>query len=212
MVNKEPDTDDQSAGYYCNARIREHRVPDEWDQDVGYCANRAGMRTDHFDEGRCYLHGGGSKTANKGNNNGETHGLYSDRQNYYQHRSADEQAWIDAVVKSLLDDAPFAADNMAKLQMVRNIAIDMHKQQRANNYIDEVGVVHKDKTVGYTDDGRPIKEDQENVLNVAYDRLNRTMTRQMKELGILDDPESQNAEAKQNIANELSEIRKQRDN
>jgi len=206
MANKDPDDD-----WYCNAHIREHRVPDEWDQDEAFCANKAGFRTDHVGDGRCYLHGGASKTHNKGNAYAETHGLYSDRQNYYKHRSDEEQAWIDAVVESLLDDAPFDADNMAKLQMVRNIAIDMHKQQRANNYIDEVGVVNKDKTVGYTDDGRPIKEDVENVLNVAYDRLNRTMTRQMKELNILDSPDSEQAQANQNIANELSAIRKQRD-
>ena len=207
MANKSDDDD-----WYCNAKIRSHRVPDEWDQDVAYCANKAGFRTDHVGDGRCYLHGGGSKTANEGNNYAETHGLYADRQNYYSNRSTEEQQWIDGVVESLLDDAPFDADNMAKLQMVRNIAIDMHKQQRANDYIDEVGVVNKDKTTGYTEDGRPIKEDVENVLNVAYDRLNRTMTRQMKELGILDDPDSQQAEANQNIANELSAIREERSN
>ena len=207
MANKSDDDD-----WYCNAKIRSHRVPDEWDQDVAYCANKAGFRTDHVGDGRCYLHGGGSKTANKGNNYAETHGLYADRQNYYSNRSTEEQQWIDGVVESLLDDAPFDADNMAKLQMVRNIAIDMHKQQRANDYIDEVGVVNKDKTTGYTEDGRPIKEDVENVLNVAYDRLNRTQTRQMKELGLLDDPDSQQAEANQNIANELSAIREERSN
>ncbi len=206
MPNK--DTDDE---WYCNAKIRDHRVPDEWDQDIAYCANKAGFRTDHTGEGRCYLHGGASVEANKGNTHAETHGLYTNRQSYYENRSDEQQAWIDAVVESLLDDAPFSADNMAKLQMVRNIAIDMHKQQRANDYIDEVGLVEKDKTVGYTDDGKPIKEDQENVLNVAYDRLNRTQTRQMKELGLLDDPESQQAEANNNIANELSNLRSDRD-
>lgn len=206
MPNKNDDDD-----WYCNARIREHRVPDDWDQDVGYCANKAGFRTDHTGDGRCFLHGGAARSANEGNNHAETHGMYADRQNYYQNRSTEEQQWIDAVVESLLDDAPFDADNMAKLQMVRNIAIDMHKQQRANDYIDEVGVVHKDKTTGYTEDGRPIKEDIENPLNVAYDRLNRTMTRQMKELGILDDPDSQQAEAQNNIANELSSLREEQD-
>jgi len=97
---------------------------------------------------------------------------------------------------------------MAKLQMVRNIAIDMHKQRRANEYIDEVGIVEEDKTIGYTDDGRPLMEDQENTLNVAYDRLTRTMTRSMKELNLLDSPDSQQAEAQANIAKELSEMRK----
>jgi len=87
----------------------------------------------------------------------------------------------------------------------------MHKAKRANNYIDEVGVVHKDKTTGYTDDGRPIKEDVENPINIAYDRLNRTLTRQMKELGCLSDPDSQQADAQQNIADELAALRDARD-
>lgn len=205
MPNKEKKED------YCSAKIRDHRVPDEWDQDVAYCANRSGFRTDHFDEGRCYLHGGASKSANEGNNHAEKHGMYADRQNYYQNRSTEEQQWIDAVVESLLDDAPFSHDNFAKLQMVRNIAIDMHKMQDANTFIDQAGIVQKDKTVGYSQDGTPIKEDQENPINVTYDRLNRTMTRQLKELGILDDPDSQQAEAQNNIANELSALRAARD-
>jgi hypothetical protein len=204
MPNKTTDDD-----WYCNAKIRDHRVPEDWDQDIAYCANKAGFRTDHTGDGRCYLHGGALKEAQKGNNYAETHGMHSDRQNYYNNRSTEEQQWIDAVIESLLDDAPFDADNMAKLQMVRNIAIDMHKQQRANDYIDEVGVVHKDKTTGYTDDGRPIKEDVENPINIAYDRLTRTLTRSMKELGLLDDPESQQAEANNNIANELSKMREE---
>lgn len=201
MAHKEKKDD------YCNAKIREHRVPDEWDQDVAYCANKAGFRTDHFGEGRCYLHGGGSKTANEGNNYAEKHGLHADRQNYYKNRSTDEQQWIDAVVESLLDDAPFGPDNFAKMTMLRNVAIDMHKLKNANDFVDQAGLVQTDQTVGYSNDGKPIKEDKENPVNITYDRLNRTMTRQLKELGILDDPESQKADAQENIANELSALR-----
>lgn len=204
MPNKEPTEE------HCSARVRDPQIPDDWDQDTGYCANRAGFRTDHVGEGRCYLHGG--CVDNEGTNHAEKHGLYADRQNYYDNRSTEEQNWIDAVVESLLDDAPFSPDNFAKMQMLRNVAIDMHKLQRANSYIDEKGVVHKDKTVGYTDDGRPIKQDEENVLNIAYDRLNRSTTRQLKELGVLSDPDSQNAEAKQSIADELSKLRSAREN
>jgi hypothetical protein len=87
----------------------------------------------------------------------------------------------------------------------------MHKLKNANDYIDEKGVVHKDKTVGYTDDGKPIKMDEENVLNIAYDRLDRATTRKLEKLGVLDDPESQKAEAQKNIADELSELRKARE-
>jgi len=192
----------------CGARVKQ--TPDGVDE--AYCENKAGFRTDHVGDGKCYLHGGAATTAMKGNNHAEKHGLYANRQSYYENRTEQEKAWIDAVVESLLDDAPFG-DNppFAKLQMVRNIAIDMHKLQRANDYIDEKGVVDRDKTVGYTDDGKPIKMDEENVLNVAYDRLNRTMTRQLKELGMLDDPDSQQAEAQANIASELAALRQERD-
>lgn len=201
----------------CNARVRNY--PDDWPTDEdgepqeGYCAHPAGFRTTHSGDGKCYLHGGASSYPNKGNTYSETHGLYTNRQPYYDNRSNAEQRWIDAVVESLLDDMPGgdADPSMAKLEMVRNIAIDMHKERRANDYIDEVGVVHRDKTVGYTDDGRPIKEDQENPLNIAYDRLSRNITRNMEKLGILDDPESQKADAQQNIANELSALRDARD-
>lgn len=203
MSDKEP------MDEHCGAEVRPKRVPDEWDQDVGYCANRAGFRTDHVGEGRCYLHGGIS--ANHGTNYAEKHGLYADRQNYYKNRSTNEQRWIDSIVESIMDDAPFGPDAKYKLEMVRNLAIDMHKLKNANDYIDEKGVVHKDKTVGYTDDGQPIKMDEENVLNIAYDRLDRATTRKLEKLGVLNDPESQRAEAEQNIANELSELRKQRE-
>ena len=193
----------------CGAHVKQ--IPEGMDE--AFCEHPAGFRTDHTGDGRCYLHGGCVRSSVEGNNFRETHGLYSDRQSYYEHRDDKECAWIDAVVESLLDDAPFGDDPpFAKLQMIRNIAIDMHKLQRANDYIDEKGVVDRDKTVGYTDDGNPIKMDEENVLNVAYDRLNRTMTRQLKELSILDSPDSQQAEAQANIASELASLRQERDN
>lgn len=195
--------------YYCSAQVRDPQIPDEWDQDYGYCKNRAGFRTNHVGEGRCYLHGGIS--VSHGTNYAEKHGLYADRQNYYDNRRPTEQQWIDSIVESILDDAPFGPEAKYKLEMVRNVAIDMHKMKNANDYIDEKGVVHKDKTVGYTDDGKPIKMDEENVLNIAYDRLDRATTRKLEKLGVLDDPESQKAEAQKNIANELSELRKARE-
>lgn len=203
MPNKEPDD------FYCSARVREPQIPDEWDQDEGYCANRAGFRTDHVGDGRCYLHGGLTKA--EGNNNAETHGMYAGRQNYYNNRSTVEQQWIDGIVESILDDAAFGPEAKYKLEMVRNIAIDMHKMKNANDYIDDKGVIHKDKTVGYTDDGKPIKMDEENAINIAYDRLDRSTTRKLEKLGVLNDPESQKAEANQNLAEELSELRKSRE-
>lgn len=195
----------------CGSKVK--HTPDDWDDDQeGYCMNIEGYKCDNPDADRCYLHGGvADNGAPEGNNNAEKHGLKADRQNYYENRSYKEQQWIDAVIESLLDDAPFGADNFAKFQMLRNVAIDMHKMQNANEYIDEVGVVHRDKTVGYTDDGKPIKVDEENVVNVAYDRLQKGMIRSLKELGCLEDPDSQQAEADKDIASELAKMRESRE-
>ncbi len=194
----------------CGAKVR--HTPDEWDDDTtGYCMNPEAFRCDDPDANRCYLHGGADNGPPEGHNNGEKTGMYSDRQNYYNNRSFEEQQWIDAVIESLLDDAPFGPQSFAKMQMLRNVAIDMHKMKNANEYIDEVGVVHRDKTVGYTDDGKPIKVDEENAINIAYDRLQKSTLRTLKRLGVLQDPESQKADAQKNIANELSKIRKERD-
>lgn len=42
----------------------------------GKCQHVAGHRTDHVGTGKCYLHGGASKGAPKGNKNAYKHGLY----------------------------------------------------------------------------------------------------------------------------------------
>lgn len=41
------------------------------------CQHQAGHRTDHVGTGKCYLHGGASKGAPKGNKNALKHGIYS---------------------------------------------------------------------------------------------------------------------------------------
>lgn len=184
----------------------------------GYCALIAGYGTDHEGDGRCKFHGGcgGSDTTEPGSNYAETHGLHSKRSNYYDNRPAEEKAWIDKTIQSMLDDAPFTKDDFQKFGMLRNIAIDMHKLRRANDYIDEEGLVSENVVRG--EDGEPIvnqsgevvTQPDENPVNLAYDRLNRTMTKQLKELGLLDDPDSQQAEANASIAEELSEMRNNR--
>lgn len=182
-------------------------------QDGGYCALVAGYGTDHKGEGKCKYHGG-CAGAPKGNQNAKKHGIYSQRSNYYEDLSAEEQAWVDELVSSMLDDAPFTRENFQKFQMLREIGIDMHKARTANNYIGEEGVVQDN--VVRDDEGNPIMRDgelvtetEENPVNLSYDRLKRTYTKQLKELGLLDDPESQKAEAGKSISEQLSGLREE---
>jgi hypothetical protein len=160
----------------------------------GYCHNKSLDYNEH-----CRIHAGTKYDGNI------KHGMYADRQNYYETCSAKEQAWIDSVVSSFLEDAPFEADNFGKFQKLRNIAIDMHKVRNANDYIKEEGL-RKESVVGYDDDNNPILNEEEHELNVAVDRLKKTNTRELKELGVLDDPDSKKAESGMSIAKELSKI------
>ena len=161
--------------------------------DGGYCSRGA------IENGRCAVHAGANHDPSI------KHGMYAQRQNYYEQCSDREQAWIDSVVASFLEDAPFEPTDFGKFQKLRNIAIDMHKVRNANDYIKTDGI-QKEETVGVTDDGRPIKKDVEHELNVAVDRLQRSTTKQLKELGVLDDPDSAKAESQESIAKELSKI------
>ena len=204
--------------YYCNARKWEWEDEDTQETQLfaGYCNNRSGYKTDHVGAGRCTFHGG-STGAKKNNVNAAKHNLYTERSNYYINLAGVEQAWIDELVRSMLNDAPFTADNFQKFQMLREIAIDMHKKRQANDYTAEEGliqenIVRDDEGDPVMRDGDLVTEDEENPINLAYDRLDRTMTRKMKELGLLDDPDSQNADSRQSIAEQLAQLRQDTEN
>lgn len=186
----------------CNATTR----------DGGYCALVEGYGTDS-DSGRCKYHGGASTGPPKGNNNAVKHGIYQQRSSYYEDLGAEEKAWVDSLVESMLEDAPFTKDNFHKFQMLREVAIDIHKARRSNDYIGEEGVIVEN--IERDEDGDPIYEDgelktkaEENPVNLAYDRLKRTYVKQLKELGIMgDSPDAQQADAEESIASQLAAMR-----
>lgn len=134
---------------------------------------------------------GGAPPAN---GNAERHGLYADRSKYYQRLDDDEQAWVDGLVDAWLDDAPFDRDHLAGLELLRKTAIDEHKRRQANDYIDREGVV-TENVVGYDDDGDPIVKTEENPAHLPYSRLARDNIRTLKQLGVLQDPDTQLADA-----------------
>lgn len=168
-------------------------------QGDGYCERYI------MNHGRCYLHGGATPEGTdtpEGNTNAMTHGLYAQRTNYYQSLDEDEQAFVEAIVDGWLDQAPFGRDNQAKVNRLFKIAVDEHKLWRANDYYDEEDLVVEDFERG--EDGEVHKTREEHPVNLAYDRLSRTTVKELKELGALSDPDSQQAEATKSLAKQLS--------
>lgn len=176
--------------------------------DDPYVTNRETERQGYclrypMESGRCYVHGGASEGAPEGNTNAMTHGLQARRSNYYQQLEDQDKAFVEALVDSWLDDAPFDRDNMAKVTELYRIAIDQHRLWRATDEYAEEGLM-KDVVVGVSEAGAPIESEDENPMNLAYSRLDGDVYSKLKKLGVLDDPDSQKAEAEMSLAKKLS--------
>lgn len=152
-------------------------------------------------DGRCGFHT--DSNVKKSTSHTKKHGLYQKRSNYYNDLSKKEQAWIDMMIQSFLDEAPFDESHYGKVEMLRQIAIDFHKRRSANDYIREKGLTQKKTAVA--GEAGVIKEDEENVLNIAIDRLGRTNCRMLKDLGVLgNEKEESRKEAAETLIGILS--------
>lgn len=159
----------------------------------GYCERYP------MDCGRCYVH----KKAPKGNTRAMTHGLTAQRTNYYEAQDEEDKEFIEAMVDSWIESAPFGRDNVAKVNELYRIAVDQHRLWNATDeYVDE-GMV-TETVVDYDPEKGKITTDDGNPVNLPYSRLDRDLFKKLKELGCLSDPDSQQAEATMSLAQKLS--------
>lgn len=190
----------------CLTDDEEHRVDLDPDSiSTSHTETRVDGYCERFpmDSGRCYVHGG-KAGAPEGNVNSLTHGLRAKRSNYYNNLPDDEKAFVQKLADSWIENAPFDRDNFAKVNEVYRIAVDQHRLWHAHDELDNGLVV--EQIVGVSDDGEPVEVEDENPANLAYDRLDRTTIRKLKELGCLDDPESQKAENMESLAEKFEQI------
>ena len=166
----------------------------------GYCERYPMRDADH---GRCYVHQGGG--APDGNGNAITHGMYAQRTNFYQSLSAEDKQFIEALVDSWVQQAPFNRDNVSMINELYRCAVD---QLRVWSGIDEMvedgsyaGLVKEQEVF----DGEEVHEiEEENPVNLPYSRLDNDIRSKLKDLGIYSDPESQQADATESLAKKLS--------
>jgi len=150
-----------------------------------------------MDNGRCWQHGGkvGDNGAPEGNVNGQTHALYTDRDGYYQNLGDDAQAWLDDFTHALLDrvrNQQGRDPDLVDKELLKNIAIDCHKVAHANDYFKSEGLTqHQTKTAGE----QVVTEEQINIWASEIRNHNDSIYRRLKKHGLLNDPESQKADA-----------------
>lgn len=163
----------------------------------GYCERY------HMDNGRCYVHGGNNEGSfEEGNVQGMTHGLRASRSNYYNNLDDDEKALVHQIADSWIDNAPFDRDNFSKANEVMRIAVDQLRLWKAHDEFNDGIVKEQMKEI----DGEMQLVEDENPANLPYDRLDRTTMSKLKDLGCLDDPDSQQAEATESLAEKFSSI------
>lgn len=199
QVNLRPSDADEDDGRIVPIDIEDDdpKVTHHDTEVQGYCERYP------MENGRCYVHGGDAG-APEGNLNAMKHGLLAKRSSYYEHLDYEEKSFIEQLADSWIENAPFDRDNFAKVTEVYRIAVDQFRMWEAHDELNN-GLVYSQ----YEDldmDNQKINTDQENPANLAYDRLDSTTIRKLKELGCLDDPESQKAEQMESLADKFKQV------
>jgi len=162
------------------------------------CGHPEGWGTD-FDEGPCKFHRGTSPDGSSHENNGhnEKHGLRGDRDAWFERHRDDAEELVRALVASYVEDAPFGWDATAKVDQLCEVAIDQVRLRHSNDWLDDFLT---EQTVSVTDNGREITRLEENPAHMPRDRIKRTNAKILKDLGIMDDPDSAQASATATLA------------
>jgi len=149
----------------------------------------------------CYHHGGASTGPPKGSANAETHGLTSDPKKYKERQETEEADWIRTVRESILDRIRHSGrePDILDANLAELTAIQMHMVYNAADYIDDTGLFN---TVFVQDGG--YEKDIPNSLLDDFRKFNKDIVGNLAKLGVLDDPESQKADAIQDLQIEIT--------
>lgn len=152
---------------------------------------------------RCRMHGGKGSGAPTGNGNAITHGARSDPTNLYRHLDDDARAWVDKLVAGYLEEAPFGEDS-PKVERLQMTCVVIYQEWAAREVVLREGP-SEEVTIGVNEAGMPVARTDEHHLTATASTHNQTVRMNLKDLGLLDDPESQQADSMRSIAEILSE-------
>lgn len=151
------------------------------------------------------MHAGTSSDGESHENNGNaiTHGARSSPTNLYRHLDDDERGWVDQLVESYLEEAPFGEDS-AKVERLQMTCTVIYQEWAAREVVLREGP-SEEITMGVNEAGMPVARTDEHHLTSTASTHNQTVRMNLKDLGLLDSPEQQQAESMRSIADILSE-------
>lgn len=125
--------------------------------------------------------------APAGNQHARRHGLHADPANVLEDLKENDPgayAWVESKVQGYLEDAPFG-DGTPKADQLRQVAVREFSIWQASGIQLREGVVKQ--THERTSDGELVEVESEHPANLPLDRMERTVTKRLKDLGVLGD-------------------------
>lgn len=132
-----------------------------------------------------------SRGGQPGNDNAVKHGIFQEREKMYQRLEPHEQELVVELATDLLDryDGDVGA---YEREAIRNIAVDTVKRTRYNTHML----------------GGDLLEETSKTAREAYNQLAKRMTRELEQLGLLEDgPEMTKAEAQQDWMGQIADAK-----
>jgi len=173
------------------------KQPDEYDGPQRYCQRRVGKlegRKDEYTDDaykhNCRYHGGKCGCDRNTDNlepytAGITHGIYADDEHLRMDFNDAEQNLYDSIVEVWPEvyDWPAEDEDPARYLILRKVATNVVRSNRAEDYLDEEGEVHFQEI--FSEDGVVVGEEpQENPLAGEYRLLVDEILSLLKELGL----------------------------
>lgn len=213
VPQQEPDGD-------CNGKRTKRR--DGESVFAGYCGQPEGWGCGpDVTEGRCKHHGGLNSGENgqggtEDNTNAVTHGAYADANSYYQNILDDAmREFVDDVFADYLEkyrdrhtDPPLGIESelfRIAVTHAKDIGLDRWADEKPDGLESGHPLVDKETNIVPVGEGRVETERsyKESVVLAAQKRLSTDRRQWLKDLGLLEDPDSQQADATLTLAEVL---------
>jgi hypothetical protein len=172
------------------------------------CGRPAGWGVDDS-SGKCKHHRGTNSdgSSHEKNQNASTHALFSSHDGYYHDLDDVEQEWVFDFTNDLLDRHRRVHDrepDMFDKEALKNIAIDFHRVAHANGYFRDKGLVETKFVQG--EEGPQPAGDKLNEWAKEIRQYNESVYNRMKKHGLLEDPESDKADAMRGLTDVFAKI------
>ena len=179
------------------------------------CGKPEGWGTE-FDSGKCRHHRGTSPdgSSHEGNQNARQHGIHATPEYLLEDLSERHldtyHATFEALCTRYADIHGYDPDFAAKKRLSR-VAVEIVKEDLVDEYLrnqadDPEEVLVETQIIGQDPEtGRPIEVETPNKLLPQLTQLKRETRLTLKDMGLLEDPDSKQAEATQGIISMLAE-------